>query len=340
MDGRFSPPASGLVPAVHPEAGRRAGSCRVSAGIAHDAFASGGWSCWGLPSPDCTGFALVAWASENAFLPGTTERARIWLDANRLPNGGYTSGGHLGSLVVAGIDLASASEGANTQSTIWAVSGYRAIGDPMPAISMAYLLSRQMPDGGFAWRDVDAKSDLWATTEVVAGWRNTFHQVPTYAAAAITAPTQLPVGTSGTYSVPDFTTTTWRDVARPITPLAGSVVQFAFPNTGTSTVHVDAQRAGQHHRDKLDTIVANSAPVFTGLPADLTFERRTTLSFTPTVTDPDGHTVTVSWTFDGQSGTGAVTAYAARRGEYTLTLTATDAFGAATMATMAVHVVN
>lgn len=298
-------------------------------------FANGGWSCWGLPSPDCTGFALVALAAAHGFLPGTAERARLWLDANRLANGGYASGGHIGSLTVAG--AAVPTEGANTQSTIWAVNGYRAIGDPAPAASMAYLLSRQMPDGGFAWRDVDTASDPWSTTEVVAGWRQAFNQLPTFAPATVTAPAAATVGLPATYAVPGFDEATWLSGA---STLAGPAVQFTFPATGPAAVHLDARRAGAHHRETVATAVGNAAPVFTGLPAEVTAPRHQELRLDPAATDPDGHAVTVTWTFDGQSGTGAVALTPTRRGDFPLSLTATDAYGAATTATVLVHIVK
>lgn len=185
-------------------------------------FASGGWSCWGLPSPDGTGFALVALAAEDAFLQGTAERMRVWLDANRLANGGYyASGGHIGSLTVAGVPVLDA-EGANTQSTIWAIHGYRALGDVAPAASMAYLLSRQMPDGGFAWRDADTRSDAWATMEVVAGWRQSFQELPEYAEAPVVAPGTVSVGIPAAFELAGFTEVAWRRLDAAGTTLLGA----------------------------------------------------------------------------------------------------------------------
>jgi hypothetical protein len=80
------------------------------------------------------------------------------------------------------------------------------------------------------------------------------------------------------------------------------------------------------------------APTFSGLPNDLSVARREHVTLSPVANDPDGHAVTITWLFQGTSGTGSVDVVAERRGDYPLSLTATDAYGAATTATVTVHV--
>ena len=113
----------------------------------------GGWTCFGPPSVDCTGYALVALhaAGAAALDPGA---AGAFLAAHRDEEGGFRSDG---TFVTE----------ANADSTAWALHAYAALGDPAPNGTWAWLLARQTPSGGFAWKNASEGPDLGATLDVL-----------------------------------------------------------------------------------------------------------------------------------------------------------------------------
>ena len=304
--------------------------------------ADGGWACIGLSSPDCTGFALTALRAANGFQPHMQERAKLWLDGARQPNGGYGNGGLVGGdpFNILGIasptpDLAKS----NPQSTIWAVHGYRALNQPVPAEIWTYLRSRQMPDGGFAKADGESVSNQWATTEVIAGWTRSFHDLPTYADTHIVAPASIEAGVPAAFALADADlSATWSIL--PAAGVTGNPAQLTFPVPGAALLHAEGRGAGTHHREKLTVQVDNGGPLFLNVPDRLVVDRITPLRLDVKASDAVDGPVEVEWRFLNVTGRDAVDVQATQLGTFPLELRSQDSDGVATTASVQVEVRN
>lgn len=306
-------------------------------------YPDGGWACIGLPSPDCTGFALTGLRAADGFLPGMEARANIWLDTTRQANGGYGNGGLLGSdpFAILGVESpAPALTASNTQSTIWAVHGYRALRQPVPHEIWEYLRSMQMQDGGFAWKDGDTKSNLWATTEVVAGWARSFHDLPQYAPTRVAAPQTVEVGLAMPFGLEDEQfAATWR-VLDTNTTGTGNPATLRMPHPGQARIHVEATAPGLHHREKFTVTVTNQAPRFLALPTSLVTNRIDPLRLTVLAEDPTDGPVPVTWSIADDSGSGPIEVRLRQLGPHVLALQAIDRHGLAATAAIPVTAVN
>lgn len=303
----------------------------------------GGWACIGLATADCTGFALTGLRAAGGFQPGMQERAKIWLDGARQSNGGYGNGGFVGGDPFNILGIASPTPtltDSNTQSTIWAVHGYRALGQSVPAEMWTYLRSRQMPDGGFAWKDGDSVSNRWASTEVIAGWTRSFHELPTYADTHVVTPANVEAGVPASFALEDSgLSAAWRILPAPAT-MTGNPALLTFPIPGPALLHVEATAPGVHHREKLTVQVGNSGPAFLDLPQNLVADRVTPLNLEFHAVDAADGEVEVEWRFLNATGHGAVNIQASQLGTFPLELRSMDRQGATTIATILVEVRN
>jgi PKD repeat protein len=118
------------------------------------------------------------------------------------------------------------------------------------------------------------------------------------------------------------------------------VVKRTYANRGPVTVSMRARAEGEAWQVVTKTIVVNGPPAadFSYSPAaPLTSQQ---VSFTASVTDAEGDSVTLAWRFgDGATATGASPSHAyASEGTFSVVLTATDEHGAVTTRTHDVSV--
>jgi hypothetical protein len=291
---------------------------------------AGAWICGLGPSVDCTGFALTALDAVHALLPSTAALSGSWLDQVRHADGGYQENPD---------PLHPARS--NTQSTIWAINGYRAIGAPEPEACWRFLLSMQRPDGSFLLSANQTDATGWPTKEVVASFTRPFNVWPVYHAATALVPAlHADVPARLSIAEPAFTAAAWRALGPGEATGQGTTTSLTLGQPGAWTVAVEAQGAGTHHRERIPATVLNDPPAFSALPAFLPADRVAQLTFTPQATDPEGQPVAVAWSLDGVPGQGAVAATFTALGSHTLHLTATDPHGATAEADVPVVVGN
>ncbi|HEX2065696.1 MAG TPA: hypothetical protein VHI93_02690 [Candidatus Thermoplasmatota archaeon] len=96
------------------------------------------WRIGGSPSVDVTGMAAVALVQAGALPPEAAAAAR-----------GYLAARH--NATTGGFSEHEAGGAANCDSTVWAVRGLHALGQPAPPSALAYLASLHQPDGGYAY---------------------------------------------------------------------------------------------------------------------------------------------------------------------------------------------
>ncbi|HEX2066963.1 MAG TPA: hypothetical protein VHI93_09145, partial [Candidatus Thermoplasmatota archaeon] len=297
--------------------------------------AGGAWLCpvsnVGLvQSVDCTGMALTALAAVHALLPSTASLAKAWLDQVRNPDGGYQYNPNM------------AVPESNTQSTIWAINGYRAVGASEPEASWRYILGLQQADGSFAHsagRPTDKHA--WPTKEIVASFWRSFATWPVHSPAGVLLP-PLHAGVPAILSLSDprLTQVTWVATGPAGTAASGHTATLALDAPGPWDLAIDARGDGVHHRERLGATVHNDPPAFMGLPAKLVADRVAPLAFTALSADPEGQAVTLAWSLDGTPGEGPIVARFDALGSHTLRLVATDPHGAEAVAEVAIEVAN
>jgi len=296
--------------------------------------ATGGfWVCDAALPPqdvDCTGFALTALASVHALTPGVASLSKAFLDGSRNPDGGYEEHpdqAHPGP--------------SNTDSTIWAINAYRAIGAPEPQASWDFILDRQDGDGSFQWQGPgeQAITRTFATKEVLASlwssfatWPTTAHTVPSLAAAHANVP--------ATFGLDGFgESVAWSaqgDGAGPV-EASGARPQLTFPTPGDWTLHVDAHSGATHERLRIPVTVGNDPPAFHG-PDAIDAWAGQPFALDPRASDPEGQPVEVTWTLGDRAGRGDLQATLDAPGVWTATFAARDPFGASANLTVAITV--
>lgn len=294
--------------------------------------ATGGfWVCDAAIPPqdvDCTGFALTALAAVHALTPAVGTLSKAFLDHARNADGGYEE--HP--------DPARPGR-SNTDSTVWAINGYRALGQPEPEECWRFILGKQNADGSFAWQapGEQAITRTFATKEILASLWSSFAAWPTRASAPVGhGPVHADVASA--FALPEaFTSATWAATGPDGAAFTatGTATTLAFPRPGDWTVHVDAQGAGLHARDRLDVRALNDPPAFAGT-GPLEAVAGDAWEWSPPVADPEGQSLSLAWSVAGQQGTGPVRAVLPS-GLWQATVTATDPHGASATLKVPVH---
>jgi hypothetical protein len=121
---------------------------------------------------------------------------------------------------------------------------------------------------------------------------------------------------------------------------AGRTVTQTFADPGPVTVRMRVRESDGDRRTVTKTIVVNSTPTANFSFAPAAPKTGEAVKFTPSVTDPDGDSVTLGWQFgDGATSTGTSPSHAySSPGTYTVVLTATDEHGAFTTQTRSLTV--
>lgn len=299
---------------------------------------AGAWVCAAPSGPgevqnvDCTGMALTALAAVHGLLPSTGALSQKWLDNSRNPDGGYQENPN------------PAKPASNTQSTIWALNGYRAIGAPEPDASWDYLLSMQADDGSFRVSATVASTpanNLWPTEEILASFTRTFNAWPVYhAAQAVVGSVHADVAAALRLDGTGFSGATWLALDGSGQEAHGLQSSLTFRQPGPALLHVEAAGDGVHARAFVPLQVLNDPPFFVGL-ADQVADRVHPFAYAPQAQDPEGQGVAVTWSLDGGPAQPApVAASFHALGAHTLALTATDPHGAQATATVRLTVAN
>jgi hypothetical protein len=297
--------------------------------------ATGGfWVCDAAVPPqdvDCTGFALTALAAVHALTPELGSLSKAFLDRSRNADGGYEE--HP--------DPATPGP-SNADSTVWAVNGYRALGEPEPEACWRFVLSRQQADGSFAW-ERPGEDDLkhikrnFATKEVLANLWTSFADWPTWTPAP-DAPATAHVDVPTALKAPaPFTAADWSADGPSSVSASGTSASLVLPEAGAWTLRIDARGPGAHSRARLPLQAVNDPPVFHRIDA-LDLQAGDTLDWTPQVTDPEGQPLAIAWTVAGESGTGAIRLGFPQPGAWQATVKATDPHGSSATLTVPVRV--
>ncbi|MFA5861921.1 MAG: PKD domain-containing protein [Candidatus Thermoplasmatota archaeon] len=289
--------------------------------------AQGGWGASYAPTQaadtDTTASVLAALASVGIDMRGDA-RALLFLNATHATGGGHAVGITLGN-------------GANTQSTVWALNAYRLLDAPAPSDDEEWLLAQQRPDGSFA-HDAAGGPSAWATAEVAAYLGGARFPLPGIVPPMLSSPHALELGhltlpaeySRAHWEFPDGLTSD------------GTSVAHTFPSAGTTTLRLDASGARAIHRGPTSLAVLSARPVVVA-PPEINALRNVPVELDVSGSyDPDG-TITawsVTW---GDGNTTSMTTHAyTLPGDDTVTLKARDDAGewSQPAASVIVHVAN
>lgn len=193
----------------------------------------GGWSCYGPSSVDCTGYAVLALYRAGAPVDPTPVLAFL---EDHHQDGGYRS------------DSTYVPE-PNTHSTAWAIHALAALDQEVPEGTWSWLLARQTPSGGFAWKDAEDGPDLAATLEAVhalAGplpWR-TFDP---YGSWQVRVPPEDGGGRAIVDVLGDFHRVEWTNEAGAVS--IGDTAVVPLDPGERRVLHLHAMGNGTHVRD-------------------------------------------------------------------------------------------
>jgi hypothetical protein len=299
--------------------------------------AGGFWVCDAAVPPqdvDCTGFALTALAAAHALTPELGSLSKAFLDHSRNADGSYEE--HP--------DPRAPGPG-NSDSTVWAINGYRALGEPEPEACWRFILSRQQADGSFAWErpgEDDGKhiKRNFATKDVLANLWTSFAQWPVQAPMPVAAGpvhADVPAPVEAPSSFAGVQWSAFRPAGPGAVSATGTSATLVLPEPGAWTLHADARGPGVHSRAKVPLQARNDPPALHPLgPVELDVGE--TLDWAPQAMDPEGQPLALSWALAGQSGTGPLRVGPTPSGTWIATLTATDPHGASSTLSVPVRV--
>ncbi|MHB8587165.1 MAG: PKD domain-containing protein, partial [Thermoplasmatota archaeon] len=189
-------------------------------------LADGGWNYAIAPKsdPDMTGMVLAALNASGENVSSYT-RAAAYLDSTLDPT----------------THLHADSGGPNCQSTVWALDGYRLMGLPWRASTLAALAGLQRSDGGLAYAPGYTSEDAWCTTEAVSFSATGGAPFPGFAAGQVQAeavagsPTKLADG--------PFDTFNWTFPSLPAPTVEGRVVTLPSRGAVNYTLYANSSTA-------------------------------------------------------------------------------------------------
>jgi hypothetical protein len=142
----------------------------------------------------------------------------------------------------------------NTQSTVWALASYRALGDEGRPGTWDFFLHQQAASGAFeCWGDRSPCAQAWATMEAVVGL-NGFHPLPAFRPVAVAVPTNATIHSPFAVEAlgEEFTDATWSWSGG---GAAGLTADLTLGLPGPMRIDVHATGPGVHGRTSFDVMV-------------------------------------------------------------------------------------